>query len=79
MVVSSVWENNREDGEDSASQVGSRSRNVSRKVQSGPDVFPDHSPRVLSAGGAGNEERRPGVLGADVWQEALQPPAVQQL
>lgn len=74
VVVTSVWENNREDGEDSATQV-----NVSGKVHTGAGVSPDRSLCVLSACRAGNEERRPGVHGADLWQEALQPSAVQQL
>lgn len=35
--------------------------------------------RVLLGRHFGNEEGRPGVHGADVWEEALQPSAVQHL
>lgn len=78
-AVASVWENNREDGEDSATQVRRHCIHVSGKVQSAPGIF-IHRPLCVPSGcRAGNEERRPGVHGADLWQEALQPPAVQQL
>lgn len=36
-------------------------------------------PRVLLGRHVGNEEGRPGVHRADVWEEALQPSAVQHL
>lgn len=81
IVVASAWENNREDGEDSATQVRRESRdiNVTWEVQTRPCSFLYWRICVLSGRRAGNEERRPGLHGADVRQEALQPSAVQQL
>lgn len=79
IVMNSVWENNREDGEDSATQVRSLNIYFSGKLQTVLGVFLHPSLFVLSARRVGNEEWRPGVHGADLWQEALQPSAVQQL
>lgn len=97
-VVASVWENNREDGEDSATQVqGETSPLILNKSIKSALWFSVAIKklneqtrscfffsfffllRVLLGHHSANEEGRPGVHGADVWEEALQPSAVQHL